>query len=519
MELELGLKITHTRDDLTSTTDLRVTKDPSGPLFVSKEIDTMFILVGHLNGFRRENIDIDINEYGNRIAISGKKPVQEMVLIGWIMHKNEAVMRTFRKIFRIPEDVILDKIKAKFNDVTSTLTIRMPKLVKGISGVGIEEVEEEEVDRRRLEPTETVVEKVPESESPKGEVPQESKQPPKIEKIDQVETQLQEVVADEVPEKSRNSEANKEQTREQKVKGMEDSGQVVEQAIDQAKKIPEKDDSKERVKEKPEEPNEETESRKPERVSEPVCKESKEPEVKSREENDQVEEKPQGRPEIELQATTQKTEFPTGSETSSTEPKEEAEGETDHPGTVEQPPTEETQTKEIPEERASEKGLEEHVHVPESIQLTKSIDDQVTGEQEYPSSSSTQVDEKHEKPEELQKQESCTEGDQQLTEPEPYQEPKADDQTIKEEVHEKDQTQADGIKETPTHEENLSQEKVDELELQKVEKQESSSEEAAQGKKPAPRKSKVYTPIVVAGSAFVVSIIVLVIHFIRAKKR
>lgn len=51
MELELGLKITHTRDDQTSTTDLHVTRDPSGPVFVSKEIDTMFILQGHLKGF------------------------------------------------------------------------------------------------------------------------------------------------------------------------------------------------------------------------------------------------------------------------------------------------------------------------------------------------------------------------------------------------------------------------------------------------------------------------------------
>ncbi|KAK3230112.1 hypothetical protein Dsin_001993 [Dipteronia sinensis] len=405
MELELGLKITHSRDDLTCTTDLRVMKDPSGPLFVSKEIETMFILVGHLKGFRRENIDIDINKDGNRIAIHGKKPVQEMVLTGWIMQKKEAVMRTFNKIFRIPDGVILDKIKAKFNDETSTLTIRMPKLVKGISGFGIEEVdEEEEVQGERFEPTQiTAVDKVAESESPKEEI----------------------------------------QTMEQKVNEMEDSGQVVEQATDQgrseAKKIPERDDNKEMVKKKPEEPIAEIESRKLE---------------------DEIER-------------------------------------TDCSWTA----------KQSTEERASEKGLEEHVHVPDSIQSTKPIDDQVT---EFPSSSSTQVEEKHEKTEELQKQE-----DQLLTKPEPHQEPKAD-QTIKEEVH----TQADEIKETPTHqEENLSQEEVDELECQKSEKQRSSNEEAAQGKKPALKRSKVCTPIVVAGSAFLVSIFVLVINFIRAKKR
>ncbi|KAK2659033.1 hypothetical protein Ddye_005566 [Dipteronia dyeriana] len=432
MELELGLKITHSRDDLTCTTDLCVTKDPSGPPFVPKEIETMFILVGHLKGFRRENIDIDINKDGNRIAIHGKKPVQEMVLKGWIMQKKEAVMRTFNKIFRIPDGVILDKIKAKFNDETSTLTIRMPKLVKGNSGFGIEEVdEEEEVQGERFEPTPqiTVVDKVAESESPKEETQQESKQPKKMENFDQV-------VAGEAPKED--------QTMEQKVKALEDSGQVVEQATDrqsEATKIPDRDDNKETVEKKPEEPIKEIEFRKLE---------------------DEIER---------------------GTDCSRT-------------------------AKQSTEERASEKGLEEHVHVPDSIQSTKSIDDQVT---EFPSSSTTQVEEKHEKPKELQKQEY-----QQLTKPEPHQEPKADDQTIKEEVH----TQADEIKETPTHqEENLSQEKVVELKCQKSEKQRSSNEEAAQGKKPALKRSKVCTPIVVAGSVFLVSILVLVINFIRAKKR
>ena len=50
MELELGLKITHTRDDITSTADLRIIKDPFGPVFLSRETDQMFILIAHLKG-------------------------------------------------------------------------------------------------------------------------------------------------------------------------------------------------------------------------------------------------------------------------------------------------------------------------------------------------------------------------------------------------------------------------------------------------------------------------------------
>ena len=50
MELELGLKITQTRGDLTSTADFRIAKDRAGPVFLSRENDTMFILTAHLKG-------------------------------------------------------------------------------------------------------------------------------------------------------------------------------------------------------------------------------------------------------------------------------------------------------------------------------------------------------------------------------------------------------------------------------------------------------------------------------------
>ncbi|KAJ6735963.1 HEAT SHOCK PROTEIN 26 [Salix viminalis] len=149
MELELGLKITHNRDDITSFTELRVAKNHAGPLFLSRETETKFILIGYLSGFRKENIDIKISEDGDQITISGRKPVQELVLIGLIMHKKEVELRAFSKAFRIPHGVILDEIKAKFSEQDLTLTITLPKSVKGIRGAGIEEVKEEEVDKGR----------------------------------------------------------------------------------------------------------------------------------------------------------------------------------------------------------------------------------------------------------------------------------------------------------------------------------------------------------------------------------
>ncbi|XP_015886428.3 uncharacterized protein LOC107421663 [Ziziphus jujuba] len=145
MELELGLKITKTRHDLTSTAKFQLSKDPFGPFFTSRETETMFILTAHLKGYRRESIGIKINEDGTQISISGEKPVQEMVMIGWTMQKQEVELRGFIKVFQIPSGVVLDRIKAKFRDEESILTISMPKSTKGIRGVGIVEVKEEDV--------------------------------------------------------------------------------------------------------------------------------------------------------------------------------------------------------------------------------------------------------------------------------------------------------------------------------------------------------------------------------------
>lgn len=50
MELELGLKITRTREDISSSVDFRFSKDPFGPLVLSRETDSRFIIIIHLKG-------------------------------------------------------------------------------------------------------------------------------------------------------------------------------------------------------------------------------------------------------------------------------------------------------------------------------------------------------------------------------------------------------------------------------------------------------------------------------------
>ncbi|KAK7343738.1 hypothetical protein VNO77_12739 [Canavalia gladiata] len=140
MEVELGLKITRTRDDTTSISDFQFAKDRTGPVFLSKETDATFILTAHLKGYKKENIDISISKDGSEISVSGEKEVQEMQMIPF---KKEIKIKEFVKKFKIPDGVVLDRIKAKYKEEDAELTIVMPKTGKGMSGVGIGEVKEE----------------------------------------------------------------------------------------------------------------------------------------------------------------------------------------------------------------------------------------------------------------------------------------------------------------------------------------------------------------------------------------
>ncbi|PHU20087.1 hypothetical protein BC332_11238 [Capsicum chinense] len=143
MEMEMGLKLTRAADEFSST-EFQFAKDRAGPLFQSTETDKMFILTVHLKGYIQKNIKIDINEEGTIITIRGEKPIQETVLVGWKLIKKDVEIRKFSKAFKIPDGVILDKIKARFDEEKSILTVKMPKKVKGILGTEFVEVKEHE---------------------------------------------------------------------------------------------------------------------------------------------------------------------------------------------------------------------------------------------------------------------------------------------------------------------------------------------------------------------------------------
>ncbi|KAI3807578.1 hypothetical protein L1987_23508 [Smallanthus sonchifolius] len=118
MDFKLDLK-------LQNEVDLSISKNELFTVFTTHQTDSMFILTSDLKkgGYERKDIKIEINEDGSRMTISGEKPNIQ-----------------FHKTFIIPEGVVLDKVKARFDQDQSRLTIRMPKLVKGlVTGTWIQE--------------------------------------------------------------------------------------------------------------------------------------------------------------------------------------------------------------------------------------------------------------------------------------------------------------------------------------------------------------------------------------------
>ncbi|KAL6315480.1 hypothetical protein AAG906_000774 [Vitis piasezkii] len=157
MEVELEINITPTNLP-------PITKDP---VFLSTETDTLFILVANLKGYQKEKLKIDKNEDGTQIAVSGEKVGSTSLQpFRRISFRATPQVTKFRKVFWIPDGVVLDQIKAKFNEKESVLWIFMPKSVTEVSGVGVgvEEVKEEEIGRRSDRRTPPVLVKVPERE-------------------------------------------------------------------------------------------------------------------------------------------------------------------------------------------------------------------------------------------------------------------------------------------------------------------------------------------------------------------
>lgn len=66
------------------------------------------------------------------LILSGQRWFQEMVMVGWTWHRRERRCKTFRKSFRIPDNVSLDDTVGSFEH--GALYVFLPKLRPGELG-------------------------------------------------------------------------------------------------------------------------------------------------------------------------------------------------------------------------------------------------------------------------------------------------------------------------------------------------------------------------------------------------
>jgi len=257
-------------------------------------------------------------------------------------------------------------------------------------------------------------------------------------------------------------------------------------------------------------------------------RETREPESKITEETQQVAETPEEAQKIEhhreLEAAAKHPEVATMKPTTEKELPELSEP---------------TKKRDIPKEEVQEKGPEEeHLHGPERAEPSHTVVDQVSQQPEIPhqpSSHQTEVEEKgtkgefrraeHEMPQEPQNQESHTDV-QESTKSKPDQEPEQAETLQperpvenhdKEEVKEREETH--GVQNEVVQEaskERSSQEK--EGESSEAGKKNDLGEQETRENQSDSKMCKLGAPCVIAGSAILVSLIVFVIHKIRAKK-
>ncbi|KAF5444570.1 hypothetical protein F2P56_033694 [Juglans regia] len=535
MELELGLKIAKTSDDLTSTAEFQFVKDRTGPVFLSGEDDNMFILTVHLKGFRRDNINIKINEDGTRITVHGEKRVQQTVMIGWILQKKGVELRVFKKVFKIPDGVVLDRIKAKFNENESILTIIMPKREKGIRGDGIEEVKEDEVGTKtgKSEREQIVDNEVSERDKDGLKNLEESKDP-EIKRMDETdpvvvkETSEMTTIVEEIPRKDTVGERIYEKSKETEILSQpaeEEAGKrglELEATKRVVKEFPEREYIGEKVLEKSKQPKmkkvEETDGAVKEKVGrekpETVTivakkvpkgeKEAQEPESKIAKETQPIVETSEKVKEITHERELGEVD-PKNLETVLT---------SKHPEVGNMKPTIETWSKELP-------AWTEQTKKQEKIQEVEKVE--ANGMEEEKSTTDEPglaehkiIQEPHDLMSHTDVQESTkSKADQEeLEQAETLQRRQPVEQLGKDEVTKLEKTISLGNEIREASNEGSLQEKEGESEQEK-----DLGEGATPEKKPVSRRCNLGLPCVVAGSAILVSIIAFVIHILKAKKR
>ncbi|GLJ18680.1 hypothetical protein SUGI_0333260 [Cryptomeria japonica] len=110
---------------------LSVSTQGFNPPFEMVQTGDSHIIVAYVPGFRKEDIRVQVNN-GETIKISGDKILRELVMTRRSLHIFErSVSRGFSRSFRIPHNVNINAIGAKFHD--HVLYVVMPKNSQGVS--------------------------------------------------------------------------------------------------------------------------------------------------------------------------------------------------------------------------------------------------------------------------------------------------------------------------------------------------------------------------------------------------
>lgn len=432
------------------------------------------------------------------MAISGEKPVQEMMMIGWIMCKKEVEIKGFRKVFRIPDVVDLERIKAKYIEEESTLRIVMKKKVKGICGVKIEEDNEQEEEVPKVEQVDTKEpEKVPKAEFDEKK---EREEEPKVEfvekKVPNVEDKIQ----------------SNEEIDQRQVESRE--------GVEKLSKIetePEESEAEEEEEEEVAGAVENVVYEEPEKVDEVIMRQ--EPEIETVEKPGQVSEEPEEKIAAPVAAAAPPPTFsePEIMESEVVEPQM-----TEIPS-MEEPPDEIQKIPEpVEEPEEKEETADEATEQPEvpSLPPISQAEEDEKFANEDDQAQSEDLKEEHESGDDVQEFEM---------EPEPDQEPKEEAETPTQDQHEdeSDKQESEQEMENENAEGEIGEEMDDQEEHFQGDNTSASPEidadkdpiEGASMEEEKRKKSKLRKPLMFAGSAFLVSLIVLVINLLRARKR
>ena len=95
------------------------------PAFSIKENGSSFIITGDLPGIDKDELDISIEN--DVLSISGNRK-EENASDDYMYHRREVYYGRFSRCFSVPETVLVDEIKARFQNGSLTLTLPKSKV-------------------------------------------------------------------------------------------------------------------------------------------------------------------------------------------------------------------------------------------------------------------------------------------------------------------------------------------------------------------------------------------------------